>query len=223
VAGSSPQLFFFCFCRSGRLLPPIGLRPAGHGRSLGVVLDLGKEFGLSPQTITESETLPGAGDSACLDQRRRWSLAGDQAVLRAPVLDSFYGQPGLESVAQGWPWALLTERAHTSQPWAIELRRQMRFLPFDGLETPADLACFRRATAWTVEARILGAGGADPFVMPPPPPALLRCSWIVAWRPQHRPADIFFLLAAGSAALMAARSGKRALPRAALTQCRPDT
>jgi PST family polysaccharide transporter len=148
-----------------RLLPPSAFGLLAMVASLGVILDLVKEFGLSAATI-QKEGITHAQVSALF-----WINAAVGALLAiglfvgAPALASFYGQAELEAVAQWLALGFLMSGL-TVQHWAL-LRRQMRFAAIAGLETAADIAGFAAAIGlalagagyWALVAqRLIGPG-----------------------------------------------------------------
>jgi PST family polysaccharide transporter len=151
--------------------------------SLGAILDLVKEFGLSAATI-QKQGISHAQVSALF-----WINAGVGAVLAAllflaaPLIARFYGQAELESIARWLSLGFLASGL-TVQHWAL-LRRQMRFGAIAGMETFSDLASFAVAIA-------LAATGAGYWALVVqrliPPLIMLIASWgLCRWRPA-RPA-----------------------------------
>ncbi|MBV8190161.1 MAG: lipopolysaccharide biosynthesis protein [Alphaproteobacteria bacterium] len=166
-----------------RLLSPSTFGLLAMVGSLGVMLDLVKEFGLSAATI-QRQDISHAQVSALF-----WINAGVGVLLAAglfagaPALAAFYAQPDLEAVARCLALGFLMSGL-TVQHWAL-LRRQMRFAAIAGLETAADLAAFAVAIGLALEGAGYWALVAQRLVMPG---FLLVGSWAICrWRPA-RPA-----------------------------------
>jgi PST family polysaccharide transporter len=167
-----------------RLLSPSAFGLLAMVASLGVMLDLVKEFGLSAATI-QRQHISHAQVSALF-----WINAGVGLLLAAalfagaPALAAFYGQPDLEAVARWLALGFLMSGL-TVQHWAL-LRRQMRFAAIAGLETAADLAAFGAAIGLALTGAGYWALVVQRLVMPC---LLLVGSWAICrWRPA-RPAS----------------------------------
>ena len=126
-----------------RLLPPSAFGLLAMVASLGALLELVKDFGLSAATI-QKEGISQAQVSALF-----WINAAVGALLAiglllgAPALARFYGQPELEAITQ-WLALGFVLSGLTVQHWAL-LRRQMRFGAIASVETLADFAGFTAA------------------------------------------------------------------------------
>src|SRR5262249_6507016 len=159
-------------------LPPQAFGLLAMVASLGVMLDLVKEFGLSAATIQRQE-ISQAQVSALF-----WINAGGGLLLAAglfvaaPLLAAFYAQPELEAVTRWLALGFLMSGL-TVQHWAL-LRRQMRFAAIAGLETSADVAAFAVAIGLAFAGAGYWALVAQRLVMPG---LLLVGSWAVCrWR-----------------------------------------
>lgn len=162
-----------------RLLSPSAFGLLAMVASLGAILDLIKEFGLSAATI-QKQGISHAQVSALF-----WINAvvgvvlGAALLLGAPLLARFYGQPALEPVAE-WLALGFVLSGLTVQHWAL-LRRQMRFGAIAGLETAADFAGFAVAIGLALAGAGYWALVAQRLVSPA---LLLAGSWAVCrWRP----------------------------------------
>src|SRR5260370_6082319 len=103
--------------------------------SLGAILDLVKEFGVSAATMQQQGISQAQVSALFWINAAVSALLGAVLVLAAPALARFYGQPELEAVAQ-WLALGFVLSGLTVQHWAL-LRRQMRFGAIAGLETAA--------------------------------------------------------------------------------------
>jgi PST family polysaccharide transporter len=162
-----------------RLLPPSAFGLLAMVASLGVILDLVKEFGLSAATI-QKEGITHSQVSALF-----WINAAVGLVLAAglflgaPALARFYGQAEVEPVTR-WLALGFVMSGLTVQHWAL-LRRQMRFGAIAGLETVADLAGFATAIGLAVAGAGYWALVAQRLVAPG---LLMLGSWLACrWRP----------------------------------------
>lgn len=166
-----------------RLLPPSAFGLLAMVASLGAILDLIKEFGLSAATIQKPGISHAQVSALFWINAGAGALLGAGFVLLAPLLARFYGQPELEAVAR-WLALGFVLSGLTVQHWAL-LRRQMRFGAIAVLETLADVAGFAAAImlAWA------GEGYWALVVQRLVAPALLLAgSWMFCrWRPA-RPA-----------------------------------
>jgi polysaccharide transporter, PST family len=162
-----------------RLLPPDAFGLIAMVASLGAVLDLVKELGLSAATIRKPD-LDHAQVSALF-----WLnvLAGSSIAavlfLGAPLVARFYGEPALVAVTRCIALSFLMS-GFTVQHWAL-LRRQMRFLGAAVLDTGSE------AVGMTV-ALALAASGAGYWALVgqrlAAPALVLVGSWTLCrWRP----------------------------------------
>ena len=165
------------------LLPPSAFGLLAMVASIGAILDLVKEFGLSAATIQRQDITHAQVSSLF------WINAGVGAGLglglfvAAPLLARFYGQPELTEVAR-WLALAFVASGLTVQHWAL-LRRQMRFAAIAGMETAADLASFAVAIALAAAGKGYWALVVQRLVSPL---FLLAASWLICrWRPA-RPA-----------------------------------
>ncbi len=165
------------------LLPPSAFGLLAMVASIGAILDLVKEFGLSAATIQRQDITHAQVSSLF------WINAGVGASLglglfaAAPLLARFYGQPELTEVAR-WLAIAFVASGFTVQHWAL-LRRQMRFAAIAGMETVADLASFAVAIALAAAGKGYWALVVQRLVSPL---FLLAASWLICrWRPA-RPA-----------------------------------
>jgi hypothetical protein len=166
-----------------RLLPPSAFGLLAMVASLGAILDLVKEFGLSAATIQKPGISHAQVSALFWINAAAGALLGAGLVLVAPLLAQFYGQPDLEAVTE-WLALGFVLSGLTVQHWAL-LRRQMRFGAIAGLETAADLASFAVAIALAMTGKGYWALVAQRLVSPA---LLLAGSWMVCrWRPA-RPA-----------------------------------
>jgi PST family polysaccharide transporter len=166
-----------------RLLPPSAFGLLAMVASIGAILDLVKEFGLSSATI-QKQDISHAQVSALFWINGGVGLAlGTALFLGAPLLAEFYHQPELTDVARCLSLAFVASGV-TVQHWAL-LRRQMRFAAIAGMETTAELVSFAAAIGlalagagyWALVAQRL----VSPFL-------LMLASWAICrWRPS-RPA-----------------------------------
>jgi PST family polysaccharide transporter len=157
--------------------------------SLGAILDLVKEFGLSAATIQKPGISHAQVSALFWINTAAGALLGVGLMLAAPLLASFYGQPELEAVAE-WLALGFVLSGLTVQHWAL-LRRQMRFSAIAGLETAADIAAFAVAIALALAGKGYWALVAQRLVAPG---LLLVGSWALCrWRPA-RPAPAGGLL-----------------------------
>src|SRR5260370_30012562 len=92
--------------------------------SLGAILDLVKEFGLSAATIQKPGISHAQVSALFWINAAVGALLGAVLVLAAPALARFYGQPELEAVAQ-WLAPRFLLSGLTAPPSAL-LRRPMR-------------------------------------------------------------------------------------------------
>ena len=166
-----------------RLLPPSAFGLLAMVASLGAILDLVKEFGLSAATIQKPGISHAQVSALFWINAAAGALLGALLVLAAPLLAQFYGQPDLEAVTE-WLALGFVLSGLTVQHWAL-LRRQMRFGAIAGLETAADIASFAVAIALALTGKGYWALVAQRLVSPA---LLLAGSWMVCrWRPA-RPA-----------------------------------
>jgi PST family polysaccharide transporter len=166
-----------------RLLPPSAFGLLAMVASLGAILDLVKEFGLSAATIQRQGISHAQVSALFWINAAVGVLLGAGLLVGAPALASFYGQPELRPVAQ-WLALGFVLSGLTVQHWAL-LRRQMRFAAIAGLETAADFAGFAAAIALAVAGEGYWALVVQRLVSPA---LLLAGSWAVCrWRPA-RPA-----------------------------------
>jgi PST family polysaccharide transporter len=166
-----------------RLLPPSAFGLLAMVASLGAILDLVKEFGLSAATIQKPGISHAQVSALFWINAAAGALLGAGLVLAAPLLARFYGQPDLEAVTE-WLALGFVLSGLTVQHWAL-LRRQMRFGAIAGLETAADVASFAVAIALALAGKGYWALVAQRLVAPA---LLLAGSWMVCrWRPA-RPA-----------------------------------
>jgi polysaccharide transporter, PST family len=172
-----------------RLLPPSAFGLLAMVASLGAILDLVKEFGLSAATIQKPGISHAQVSAVFWINTAAGALLGVGLMLAAPLLASFYGQPELEAVAE-WLALGFVLSGLTVQHWAL-LRRQMRFSAIAGLETAADIAAFAVAIALALAGKGYWALVAQRLVAPG---LLLVGSWALCrWRPA-RPAPAGGLL-----------------------------
>ncbi|MEA2802237.1 MAG: hypothetical protein QOE49_2332 [Rhodospirillaceae bacterium] len=172
-----------------RLLPPQAFGLLAMVASLGAILDLVKEFGLSAATIQKPGISHAQVSALFWINTAAGALLGVGLMLAAPLLASFYGQPELEAVAE-WLALGFVLSGLTVQHWAL-LRRQMRFSAIAGLETAADIAAFAVAIALALAGKGYWALVAQRLVAPG---LLLVGSWALCrWRPA-RPAPAGGLL-----------------------------
>ncbi|MEA2807194.1 MAG: hypothetical protein QOJ17_1335, partial [Rhodospirillaceae bacterium] len=172
-----------------RLLPPSAFGLLAMVASLGAILDLVKEFGLSAATIQKPGISHAQVSALFWINTAAGALLGVGLMLAAPLLASFYGQPELEAVAE-WLALGFVLSGLTVQHWAL-LRRQMRFSAIAGLETAADIAAFAVAIALALAGKGYWALVAQRLVAPG---LLLVGSWALCrWRPA-RPAPAGGLL-----------------------------
>jgi PST family polysaccharide transporter len=166
-----------------RLLPPSAFGLLAMVASLGVILDLVKELGLSAATIQKQNISHAQVSVLFWVNAVAGMLLAVALIGGAPALAHFYGQPDLEAVTQ-WLALGFVLSGLTVQHWAL-LRRQMRFTAIAGLETAADLAGFAAA----IVLAVTGAGYWALVVQRLLTPGLLMVgSWLVCrWRPA-RPA-----------------------------------
>ncbi len=166
-----------------RLLPPFAFGLLAMVASLGAILDLVKEFGLSAATIQKQGISHAQVSALFWINAAVGALLGIGLVLAAPALARFYGQSELEAVAR-WLALGFVLSGLTVQHWAL-LRRQMRFGAIAGLETAADVAGFAVAIALALAGKGYWALVAQRLTSPA---LLLVGSWTVCrWRPA-RPA-----------------------------------
>ncbi|HYR67204.1 MAG TPA: oligosaccharide flippase family protein, partial [Reyranella sp.] len=166
-----------------RLLPPTAFGLLAMVASLGAILDLVKEFGLSAATIQKQGISHAQVSALFWINAAVGGLLGAGLLLGAPLLARFYGQAELEPVSR-WLALGFVLSGLTVQHWAL-LRRQMRFAAIAGLETAADLAGFAAAIALAVAGAGYWALVAQRLIAPG---LLLVGSWVVCrWRPA-RPA-----------------------------------
>src|ERR1700730_333164 len=162
-----------------RLLPPFAFGLLAMVASLGAILDLVKEFGLSAATIQKQGISHAQVSALFWINAAVGALLGAGLVLAAPALARFYGQPDLEAVT-AWLALGFVLSGLTVQHWAL-LRRQMRFGAIAGLETAADVASFAVAIALALAGKGYWALVAQRLVAPA---LLLAGSWMVCrWRP----------------------------------------
>jgi PST family polysaccharide transporter len=169
-----------------RLLPPQAFGLLAMVASLGAILDLVKEFGLSAATIQKPNISHAQVSVLFWINAAAGASLGVGFVLAAPLLAWFYGQPELEAVAQ-WLALGFVLSGFTVQHWAL-LRRQMRFAAIAGLETAADVAAFAVAIALALAGKGYWALVAQRLVSPA---LLMAGSWALCrWRPARpAPAD----------------------------------
>ena len=168
-----------------RLLPPTAFGLLAMVASLGAILDLVKEFGLSAATIQKQGISHAQVSALFWINAAVGGLLGAGLLLGAPLLARFYGQAELEPVAQ-WLALGFVLSGLTVQHWAL-LRRQMRFAAIAGLETAADLAGFAAAIVLALAGAGYWALVAQRLITPG---LLLVGSWAVCrWRPA-RPARV---------------------------------
>jgi polysaccharide transporter, PST family len=169
-----------------RLLPPQAFGLLAMVASLGAILDLVKEFGLSAATIQKPNISHAQVSVLFWINAAAGALLGVGFMLAAPLLASFYGQPELEAVAE-WLALGFVLSGFTVQHWAL-LRRQMRFAAIAGLETAADVAAFAVAIALALAGKGYWALVAQRLVSPA---LLMAGSWALCrWRPARpAPAD----------------------------------
>lgn len=162
-----------------RLLPPSAFGLLAMVASVGLVLDLLKELGLSSATIQKNEiTHAQVSMLFWINAVAGLSMAAGLA-LAAPLLASFYGQPELGPVTR-WLALSFALSGLTVQHWAL-LRRQMRFTAIAGLETAADYAGFVAAIGLALAGEGYWALVIQRLVSPA---MLLAGSWVVCrWRP----------------------------------------
>ena len=161
-----------------RLLPPSAFGLLAMVASLGAILDLVKEFGLSAATIQKPGISHAQVSALFWINAAAGALLGAGLVLAAPLLARFYGQPDLEAVTE-WLALGFVLSGLTVQHWAL-LRRQMRFGAIAGLETAADVASFAVAIALALAGKGYWALVAQRLVAPA---LLLAGSWMVCrWR-----------------------------------------
>ena len=166
-----------------RLLPPSAFGLLAMVASLGVILDLVKEFGLSAATIQKQNISHAQVSSLFWINAAVGGLLAAGLFTGAPALARFYGQPDLEPVAK-WLALGFVLSGLTVQHWAL-LRRQMRFGAIAGLETTADLAGFAAAILLAVTGAGYWALVVQRLLMPA---LLMGGSWLICrWRP-GRPA-----------------------------------
>jgi PST family polysaccharide transporter len=166
-----------------RLLPPQAFGLLAMVASLGVMLDLVKEFGLSAATIQRPDISHAQVSALFWINAAVGFLLAAALFVAAPALATFYGQPDLETVAR-WLALGFVMSGLTVQHWAL-LRRQMRFTAIAGLETGADLAAFAVVIALALSGAGYWALVAQRLIMPG---LLLAGSWAICrWRPA-RPA-----------------------------------
>ena len=166
-----------------RLLPPSAFGLLAMVASLGAILDMVKEFGLSAATIQKPGISHAQVSALFWINAASGAMLGAGLVLAAPALARFYGQPELEAVAR-WLAVGFVMSGLTVQHWAL-LRRQMRFGAIASLETAADLVGFAVAIAMAVEGKGYWALVAQRLVSPG---LVLVGSWTICrWRPA-RPA-----------------------------------
>ena len=162
-----------------RLLPPSAFGLLAMVASLGAILDLVKEFGLSAATIQKQGISHAQVSALFWINAAVGALLGAGLLLAAPALARFYGQPELEPVAR-WLALGFVLSGLTVQHWAL-LRRQMRFGAIAGLETIADFAGFAAAIALALAGEGYWALVVQRLVSPA---LLLAGSWAVCrWRP----------------------------------------
>jgi PST family polysaccharide transporter len=162
-----------------RLLPPSAFGLLAMVASLGAMLDLVKEFGLSAATIQKPVISQAQVSLLFWINAAAGATLGAALLMSAPLLARFYGQPDLEAVTE-WLALGFVLSGLTVQHWAL-LRRQMRFGAIAGLETAADIASFAVAIALALAGKGYWALVAQRLVSPA---LLLAGSWIVCrWRP----------------------------------------
>ena len=162
-----------------RLLPPSAFGLLAMVASLGVILDLVKEFGLSAATIQKEGITQGQVSALFWINSGVGLLLGAGLFLGAPALARFYSQAELEPVTR-WLALAFVMSGLTVQHWAL-LRRQMRFGAIAGLETMADLAGFAAAISLAVAGAGYWALVAQRLIAPG---LLMAGSWLVCrWRP----------------------------------------
>lgn len=166
-----------------RLLPPSAFGLLAMVASLGAILDLVKEFGLSAATIQKPSISHAQVSALFWINTAAGAVLGAGFTLAAPLLARFYGEPALEAVAE-WLALGFVLSGLTVQHWAL-LRRQMRFGAIAGLETAADVASFAAAIGLALAGEGYWALVVQRLVSPA---LLLAGSWMLCrWRPA-RPA-----------------------------------
>jgi PST family polysaccharide transporter len=126
-----------------RLLPPSAFGLLAMVASLGAILDLVKEFGLSSATIQKRDITQAQVSTLFWINGGVGLLLGAALFAGAPLLAAFYHQPELTDVARCLSLAFVASGV-TVQHWAL-LRRQMRFGAIAAVETGADIVGFAAA------------------------------------------------------------------------------
>src|SRR5260370_783934 len=132
-----------------RLLPPFAFGLLAMVASLGAILDLVKEFGVSAATIQKQGISHAQVSALFWINAAVGALLGAVLVLAAPALARFYGQPELEAVAQ-WLALGFVPCGVTVQPWAL-LRRHLRLGPIGRFETAGGGARVAVARALSID------------------------------------------------------------------------
>jgi PST family polysaccharide transporter len=162
-----------------RLLPPAAFGLLAMVASLGAILELMKDLGLSAATIQKPAVTHAQVSALFWINTAAGALLGAGLLAAAPLLAHVYGQPELTAVTR-WLALGFVLSGLTVQHWAL-LRRQMRFAAIAGLESAADLVAFGIAIALAIDGHgywaLVGQRLASPAL-------LLVGSWTLCrWRP----------------------------------------